>query len=74
MNQRGSHGVVLANAGSSSVSINTPTKLPDGRYDNKAGAGSFQVNDGKLTGTINARSVAVLYPDDIEIRCNTFFQ
>ncbi|MCY7917340.1 alpha-amylase [Bacillus vallismortis] len=65
MNQRGSQGVVLANAGSSSVTINTPTKLPDGSYDNKAGAGAFQVTNGKLTGTINARSVAVLYPDDI---------
>ncbi|MCY7894896.1 starch-binding protein [Bacillus vallismortis] len=65
MNQRGSQGVVLANAGSTSVTINTPTKLPDGSYDNKAGAGAFQVTNGKLTGTINARSVAVLYPDDI---------
>lgn len=65
MNQRGSKGVVLANAGSSSVTINTSTKLPDGRYDNRAGAGSFQVANGKLTGTINARSAAVLYPDDI---------
>ncbi|CAF1834649.1 alpha-amylase [Bacillus subtilis] len=74
MNQRGSHGVVLANAGSSSVSINTPTKLPDGRYDNKAGAGSFQVNDGKLTGTINARSVAVLYPDDIAKAPHVFLE
>lgn len=74
MNQRGSHGVVLANAGSSSVSINTPTKLPDGRYDNKAGAGSFQVNDGKLTGTINARSVAVLYPDDIAKAPHAFLE
>ncbi|MGF7535919.1 starch-binding protein [Bacillus mexicanus] len=66
MNQRGSQGVVLANAGSSSVSINTSTKLPDGKYANKAGNGSFQVTDGKLTGTMNERSVAVLYPDDIE--------
>lgn len=74
MNQRGSHGVVLANAGSSSVSINTPTKLPNGRYDNKAGAGSFQVNDGKLTGTINARSVAVLYPDDIAKAPHVFLE
>lgn len=65
MNQRGSKGVVLANAGSSSVTINTSTKLPDGRYDNRAGAGSFQVANGKLTGTINARSAAVLCPDDI---------
>ncbi|MCX4184869.1 alpha-amylase [Bacillus amyloliquefaciens] len=65
MNQRGSKGVVLANAGSSSVTINTSAKLPDGRYDNRAGAGSFQVANGKLTGTINARSAAVLYPDDI---------
>ncbi|MDU0813707.1 alpha-amylase [Bacillus siamensis] len=64
MNQRGSKGVVLANAGSSSVAINTSTKLPDGRYDNRAGMGSFQVTNGKLTGTINARSAAVLYPDD----------
>lgn len=62
MNERGSHGVVLANAGSSSVAINASTKLPDGKYDNKAGAGSFQVTDGKLSGTIEARSVAVLYP------------
>ncbi|MEC3660758.1 starch-binding protein [Bacillus velezensis] len=65
MNQRGSKGVVLANAGSSSVTLNTSTKLPDGRYDNRAGAGSFQVANGKLTGTINARSAAVLYSDDI---------
>lgn len=65
MNQRGSKGVVLANAGSSAVAVNTSTKLPDGRYDNRAGTGSFQVTNGKLTGTINARSVAVLYPDDI---------
>ncbi|PIK29544.1 alpha-amylase [Bacillus siamensis] len=65
MNQRGSKGVVLANAGSSAVAVNTSTKLPDGRYDNRAGTGSFQVTNGKLTGTINARSAAVLYPDDI---------
>ncbi|WP_438421158.1 alpha-amylase [Bacillus siamensis] len=65
MNQRGSKGVVLANAGSSSVAVNASTKLPDGRYDNRAGTGSFQVTNGKLTGTINARSAAVLYPDDI---------
>ncbi len=74
MNQRGSKGVVLANAGSSSVSINASTKLPDGSYDNKAGTGSFQVRDGKLTGTINARSVAVLYPDDIANAPHVFLE
>ncbi|UQZ48381.1 starch-binding protein [Bacillus sp. PK3-130] len=74
MNQRGSKGVVLANAGSSSVSINASTKLPDGSYDNKAGDGSFQVTDGKLTGTINARSVAVLYPDDIANAPHVFLE
>ncbi|MCY8697880.1 starch-binding protein [Bacillus spizizenii] len=74
MNQRGSHGVVLANAGSSSVTINTSTKLPDGRYDNKAGNGSFQVTDGKLTGTLNARSVVVLYPDDIANAPHVFLE
>ncbi|ARV45526.1 alpha-amylase [Bacillus subtilis] len=74
MNQRGSHGVVLANAGSSSVTINASTKLPDGSYANKAGDGSFQVTDGKLTGTINARSVVVLYPDDIANAPHVFLE
>lgn len=72
MNQRGSKGVVLANAGSSSVTVNTSTKLPDGRYDD--GAGSFQVANGKLTGTINARSAAVLYPDDIGNALQVFLE
>ncbi|MEG7336407.1 alpha-amylase [Bacillus sp. 0102A] len=74
MNQRGSHGLVLANAGSSSVTINTSTKLPDGSYDNKAGDGSFQVTNGKLTGTINARSVVVIYPDDIANAPHVFLE
>nr|QDI02292.1 alpha-amylase [Bacillus halotolerans] len=58
MNQRGSKGVVLANAGSSSVTVNTSTKLPDGRYDNRAGAGSFQVANGKLTGRYDNKAGA----------------
>ncbi|MED1739888.1 starch-binding protein [Bacillus swezeyi] len=65
MNERGSEGVVLANVGSSSVSIHTSTDLPDGDYDNKAGDGSFKVTNGNLTGTIGSRAVVVLYPDDI---------
>ncbi|MED4805494.1 starch-binding protein [Bacillus atrophaeus] len=74
MNQRGSDGVVLANASSSSVSIHTSTDLPDGIYDNKAGDGSFEVADGKLTGMISGRSVVVLYHDDTANAPNVFLE
>ena len=62
-NERGSKGVVFANASDSSYSLNVKTSLADGTYENKAGSDEFTVKNGYLTGTIQGREVVVLYGD-----------
>lgn len=64
MIERGTKGTVLVNGGSEEASIDTATSLADGTYTDRAGGtAQFTVSGGKLTGTISAESVVVLYND-----------
>lgn len=64
INERGSSGAVLVNLSSSSVNVNaTAYRMSSGTYTNHVSGGSstFSVSNGKITGTIPAKSVAVIY-------------
>ena len=59
--ERGDQGIVLVNVGGN-TNIDTPTSLKDGTYTNRAeNGGTFKVENGKLTGSLNGSSIAILY-------------
>ncbi|MGN0471193.1 MAG: starch-binding protein [Acutalibacteraceae bacterium] len=61
---RGSKGVVVINTGSTEYSLNADTALADGTYSDRANDGvEFTVSGGKITGTVPAEGVSVLYND-----------
>ncbi|MDD6488916.1 MAG: alpha-amylase family glycosyl hydrolase [Clostridia bacterium] len=61
---RGSKGVVIVNTGSKEYSLNADTTLADGTYTDRANDGAeFTVSGGKITGTVSAEGIAVLYND-----------
>lgn len=61
---RGSKGVVVINTGSTEYSLNADTALADGTYSDRANDGAeFTVSGGKITGTVPAEGVSVLYND-----------
>lgn len=64
INERGTAGAVLVNLGSSSASINaTANRMANGTYTNHVSGGSstFTVSNGRISGTIPAKGVAVIY-------------
>lgn len=65
MIERGSKGCVIINASNSSVNLSdVSSNLKDGSYTDRVdNTSSFTVSSGKLSGTVNARSVVVLYND-----------
>ena len=64
MIERGSKGVVIVNAGSKDYSLDAETTLADGTYTDRANDGAeFTVSGGKITGTVPAEGIAVLYND-----------
>lgn len=59
---RGSKGAVILNGSESDYSVNTDITMSDGTYSDRTGLnGDFTVSAKKLTGTVKAGSVAVLY-------------
>ena len=64
MIERGSRGLVIVNAGDKDYSLNIETSLSDGTYTDRANDGAeFTVSGGKITGTVKADGIAVLYND-----------
>jgi len=61
MIERGNKGAVIINMQGTSLSLNTSTSMADGDYTDQAHGGIFHVSGGKLTGTVNAGEIAVLY-------------
>ncbi|MGF9645903.1 starch-binding protein [Paenibacillus sp. MABNS29] len=59
--ERGTKGMTIVNLGGN-AQINSPTRLEDGVYQNKAnGGGSFTVSNGRITGHLDGGRIAVLY-------------
>ena len=61
MIERGDKGAVILNMQGTSLSLNTSTSMADGDYTDQAHGGTFHVSGGRLTGTVNAGEIAVLY-------------
>lgn len=60
--ERGTKGAVIVNGGKEAYTLNTATKLADGSYTNRAdNTTQYTVSGGKLTGTVPAGGVVVLY-------------
>jgi len=60
--ERADSGVVLVNCKGNNANIDIQTKaLADGTYTDQMTGASFTVKDGKLTGSIGATGVAVIY-------------
>lgn len=60
--ERGSKGIALINVGDAEASFDFATALAAGSYqDRVSGEKTYEVKDGKLTGTIAGRSVVILY-------------
>ncbi|RCX21570.1 alpha-amylase [Fontibacillus phaseoli] len=59
--ERGTKGMTIVNLGGN-AQINSPTRLADGVYQNKANSGgSFTVSNGRITGHLDGGRIAVLY-------------
>lgn len=59
--QRGNDGIVISNANPRETEISLQTTLTDGTYTDQVSGSTFTVTNGVLSGTVAARSVAVLY-------------
>ena len=63
---RGTEGTVIINLKEESVNINSDTKMKDGTYKDQVSGRSFTVSNGKISGTLDKRKVAVIYNKDQE--------
>lgn len=59
--QRGTEGMVIVNLAASAASINANVTMKNGTYTDQVSGGQFTVSGGKLTGSVPAKSVAVIY-------------
>lgn len=59
--QRGTTGIVVTNYGTTAYEANLQTTLEDGTYTDQVTGAEFTVINGVLSGTVAAKSVAVLY-------------
>ncbi|MBQ1638110.1 MAG: alpha-amylase [Ruminococcus sp.] len=66
MIERGTKGAVLVSVSDSDNTINTATNLADGEYTDQVSGAAFTVADGKLSGTVKAGAVVVLYTPEEE--------
>ena len=66
MIERGTKGAVLVNVTDADVDVSVTTKIADGEYTDQANGGTFTVKNGKLTGTVPAGAVAVVYTPEEE--------
>ena len=58
---RGNEGTVIINLNSSEQTINSDTKMKDGTYTDQVSGRTFTVSNGKISGKLDARKVAVIY-------------
>lgn len=65
MIERGSAGAVVINASDKDVVLNCATDVANGTYFDQASGGKFTVSGGKLSGTVKAGAVAVIYNSDL---------
>lgn len=64
---RGTRGAVIINNSSSDLVLNgQATNMVDGTYTDKAYGSVFTVSGGKLSGTVKAKGIAVIYDESIQ--------
>ena len=63
---RGTEGTVIINLKEESVNINSDTKMKNGTYKDQVSGRTFTVSNGKISGTLDKRKVAVIYNKDQE--------
>ncbi len=61
MIERGDKGAVIINAAESEFTLDAPTVLKDGTYNDKVTNAEFTVSGGKITGKIPANGIIVIY-------------
>ncbi|OUM60259.1 glycoside hydrolase family 13 protein [Piromyces sp. E2] len=62
MIERGNKGITIINLKGENYDINSETNLADGEYENRVNNhNKFTVSEGRITGTLEPRSVTVLY-------------
>lgn len=59
--QRGTEGMVIVNLAASAAAINAGVTMKNGTYTDQVTGGTFTVSGGKITGSVPAKSVAVIY-------------
>ena len=64
--ERGTKGAVVINVSVNDNTINVATNLAEGEYTDHVSGELFTVKDGKLSGTVKAGQVAVLYTPEEE--------
>ncbi len=74
MIERGSSGAVLVNASDSDVTLDCITDVADGTYTDAVSGSTFTVSGGKLSGTVQAGAIAVVYDNDGVIKRNPIVQ
>ena len=63
---RGNEGTVIINLKGESVNINSDTNMKNGTYKDQVSGRFFTVSNGKISGTLDKRKVAVIYNKDQE--------
>lgn len=61
MIERGSAGAFVINATDKDITLNCSTDVADGTYTDQAYGGVFTVTNGKLSGTVRANTISVIY-------------
>ena len=61
MIERGDKGAVILNYTSSDYALDAASVLADGTYNDKVTNAEFTVSGGKITGTVPAMGIIVLY-------------
>lgn len=65
MIERGSAGAVIINASDSDVPLDFSTNVADGTYTDEATGAPVTVSGGKMSGTVKAGAVAVIYNSEL---------
>lgn len=62
INERGTTGAVLVNLSGNTVSVNAPAnRMISGTYTDHISGNTFTVSNGRITGSISGKNIAVLY-------------
>lgn len=65
MTERVGSGAVIVNLANSTQSVSGEVSLPDGEYSDYVSGNSFNVSGGKITGSMEARSVSIISAKDL---------